>query len=226
MKNCVLGIDADVSKIAAVCVCLRDGKVLDQLDLRNTKLSGYERTLFLIGGFGKWLSSLGGTIVIAGLEDYGAQMIALNQARKGGIVDLIKYWLVRKQVPLLVWWDTKTKKGKKYVTEHTVGPTQLSKFIYGVGNMNRSGKQSKLSLITFKETGYEFPSDDLADAFWIAQSMRMYLKMCEKIENDSIQMGEKTLQFSQNRLEPIRKWVVGSDPTKFNLPPFCYRRDK
>lgn len=210
--TCVLGIDADVSKMGWCITDFRTGKPV-LYGKYTPKLKYFFRTI----EFYEFLNNLivnqlkkGMKFKLAGIEDYGHQFIANNQARKGGVVDVLKLCLWQNKIPIMFYYPITKKKGKTYCVQQTVGPSQLSKFIFGTGRISTSGKSSKLQLQCFKETGWEFSNDDITDAFYITQMLRAYLTEQSGNELNLPVMTTKgeyaIMKLTKNRLEPINKW--------------------
>jgi hypothetical protein len=211
----VLGIDSDVSKMSICLIDKETGRLVDSLDA-DRSLKYFRKTRQFYDELGAFVESYSGSILLAGIEDYGAQLQLNNQARKGGVVDCLELCLLQHDIPIMFWYPAKRKGKATYCSERVVGPSQLTKFIFGSGKVPSKGKSSRLMLEVYKQTGYEFKTDDLCDAFMIAQMMRVYLKFrCSSIpilpfilpiEGDDCVPDHK-LYISEKKLEPIIEWI-------------------
>lgn len=211
----ILGIDADPTKIGLTLIDYRKGNIV-RSEVIKTKLKHFARTIDLINRFDHIIYMYPDSIVLAVIEDYGYYQQQRLAAYKGELIGLIKSSLLRHNVPFMKWLSVVVKgrtNKKTFSTECMVPPTHLKMFIFSTGRVSAKGKSSALMLEVFKQTGWEFSNDDMADSFMLAQMGRVYHMMKNnKFDNDKHYImipdgSKKKWKYNKKQLEPIEKWV-------------------
>jgi len=217
-----MGLDIDSTKIGVTIIDINDGnliysdKITSQYRYFDRTVNLYRQLLIVLNQY---------NIVFAIIEDYGYSPVQRNAVNKAELIGLIKYKLEKERIPFLKWLSIVKKRSKTYTTECMCSPSQLLKFIFGIGKIPSTGKSSKLMLKVFKDTGYEFKTDDECDAFMLAQAGRIFywnykngnkkivapyesaIKLPIDSELRKGRINSKLLVLNEKQIEPINLWL-------------------
>lgn len=223
----LLALDVDSTKIGICILDEQTGSIVHSSVLISQKKL-FARTLDLRKQFGKLLKRINNEhriITKCIIEDYGYYPVQRYANMKAELVGMIRWLLAVNKIWNFFYITTKTKgrgaRKKTYTFECSCAPVQLKKFIHGTGVVPKSGKSSALMLEVYKLTGYEFKSDDQADAYMLALMLRVYT-YCSENEIVTYEEYQKRpvlitrsigtvmkLVLNKNKFDPIHKWLKG-----------------
>ena len=225
-KDLVLGIDADLTKIGIALVNVYTGEPVLTKKITPSKkdMMGMERAIDLRSQVSRIVKKYEEDIVFAGLEDFGHNQQLRKNAEKGQLIGLLRYLLYIKKITYLQLLTIKKTRKRTNRYETLIIPTQLTKFIFGQGNISSSGKSSRLMLEVYQKTGYEFKSDDECDAFMMCQALRVFI-ICKLNRIVKYEKGMElelwcggvlnNLKLTANTFDPISKWLDQYNGKKF-----------
>jgi len=205
-KKVVIGLDIDTTKIGFAIVDHKSGKLLFSSKIvPNKDKKFFERTFDLVNQVNKIIIDCKNKykILSVGIEDYGSFFIQRTMAQKGEVTGIVKWLLINLNINIFEYDIDKKKKGKTFHERLMISPTKLKKFIYGKGNVSKSGKSSELKLIFYKDTGIEGLSDDEIDAYYIGIFVSTVLKYngIKYDESFEIKFGSNCAKLTKSKFE-------------------------
>ena len=174
VKNKLIGIDADITKVALTVMSYPDGERLDTISLKRKGKSYDLNSLFgLYQDVAHYLTAniRYSDIKMVAIEDYGTSRQHRLSSFKGEVLGSLKLSFKSKGIPVFFSGSRIVKKKKVYISKVMMSPSTIKKFFYGNGSMKK-GKSNKGFLIAYKKFGLEFVDDDALDSFVIAELCR------------------------------------------------------
>jgi len=220
-EKVTIGIDADLTKVGIVTVDHATGELFRAVRVSAGKSHfGLKRSINIVDNVIEELAICKEQydIGVVMMEDFGVNIMIMKQSEKAALMGMIFWFLIKNKFPLFRYYSTKKSKNRTITSERFVLPTQLKKFIFGRGNVTTKGKSSTLLLDIYKMTGYDFPDDDIADAFMLAQAGRFFLRNLGdpdgvralpiiRHDTKSVKPVVKSFYLDDKRFSVIQEWI-------------------